>query len=119
MIDNVHQANRILLSFIVRERAHRAHVFRKDPAKLAEKLAQCDGALQRLEHMIQGGPVSIDKSYRFIKALIKGEEFWRGKIFQGQQREDKLADCAKAYAALLFLHETLAPVEPEQLSLLG
>ena len=39
MIDNVHQANRILLSFIVRERAHRAHVFRKDPAKLAAREA--------------------------------------------------------------------------------
>lgn len=29
MIDNVHQANRILLSFMVRERAHHAHVFHK------------------------------------------------------------------------------------------
>lgn len=119
MIDNAHQANRILLSFLVREKKHRERVFKKDAAKLAEKVGQCDAALQHLEHMIQGGPVAITKSYKAIKTLINGEHFWRGKIFQGQTREDKLADCNEAMAALDFLHEALAPAEAEQLSLLG
>lgn len=119
MIDNVHQANRILLSFLVREKKHRERVFKKDAAKLAEKVGQCDAALLRLEYIMNGGPVPFDKSYKAIKTLINGEHFWRGKIFQGQTREDKLADCNEAMTALDFLHEALAPAEAEQLSLFG
>lgn len=115
-----HEANRILLPFLVRERKQRERVFKKDQAKLAEKVGQCDAALLRLEYMMNGGPVPFDKSYSHIKSLINGEHFWRGKIFTGQTREDKLADCNEAMSALEFLHEALAPApEEEQLSLLG
>lgn len=115
-----HEANRILLSFIVRERKQRERVFRKDAAKQTEKVGQCDAALQHLERMVNGGPTPFEKSYRYIKTLINGEHFWRGKIFTGQTREDKLADCNEAMSALEFLHEALAPApEEEQLSLLG
>lgn len=115
-----HEANRILLSFIVRERKHRERVFKKDAAKLAEKVGQCDAALQHLERIVNGGSTPFTKSYRTIKTLINGEHFWRGKIFQGQTREDKLADCNEAMTALNFLHEALAPApEAEQLTLIG
>lgn len=118
MIDNVHQANRILLSFLVREKKHREYAFRFDPAKRAEKVGQCDTALERLEYMLNGGPVPFQKSYIYIKGLINGEIYWRGRIFSGKQREDKIADCNQALAALDFLHEALSPQpEAEQIAM--
>jgi len=114
-----HEANRILLSFIVREGTQRERVFKKDAAKLAEKVGQWTAALAHLERIINGGPVPFDKSYRFIKSFINGETYWRGRLFNGKTREDKLADCAQAMTALEFLHESLAPApEVGQLSLL-
>lgn len=118
MIVNVHQANRILLSFLYREKQERQAVFAND-AKLFGKLEECDDAMKHLESMIQGGRVPVATSARYIKTMIQGEHEWRCRRYSGKTREDKLADCNEAMTALLFLHETLAPVEPEQLSLLG
>lgn len=114
------EAATIIAHFIIRERTQRERVFRKDPQKLAAKVDQCTSALGHLRYLEDGGPVPFKKSYGAIKKLIDGELFWRGKILTGKQREDKLAECHQAMAALEFLSEQYAPQpEAEQLSLVG